>query len=107
VDAGYGIRSYLLTTKCIYELKKEESYQELEKKCKSFKQYLHRKLKDKEINKRLYDIHIGFIKIVLLLPRTSSSKYAQTTKGNLLEKVKATQSLMSHAWLLEKIEALS
>lgn len=103
----FGLRSYVLIIRCLYQLKKEHSLEELETRCTAFKQYLHRKHKEGFISKEIYDANVNFTKIVLLLPNTSTSKFALISPDQLKEKLEAMTFLVSRSWLLEKIDDLS
>lgn len=103
---SFGLRSYVLIIRCLYELKKEKSLEELETRCTAFKQYLHRKYKEGFIPKATYDGNVNFTKIVLLLPNASTSKFAPISPDQLKEKMEAMSYIISRSWLLEKIEAL-
>lgn len=103
---SFGLRSYVLVIKCLYETKKAAGLEEIDTRCTAFKQYLHRKYKEGHINKLQYDSNVNFTKIVLLLPSTSSSRFATVSPDQLLEKIEAMDYLVSKAWLLEKVEEL-
>jgi len=103
---SFGLRSYVLVMKCLYETKKEDSLQELAVRSTAFKQYLHRKHKEGIINKQKYTENMNFTKIVNLLPLTSTSRYATVSPDELLEKIDGMTHLIGRSWLLEKIEAL-
>jgi len=103
---SYGLRSYVLIIKCLYETKKVDSYLEIEARGTAFRQYLQRKLKQADIVKELYDANVNFIKIASQLPLASSSKFAKVRPEELIKKTKAMQRIVSRPWLLEKLEEL-
>lgn len=105
-DFSYGLRAYLLIIKSLYESKKTKSYKELDTRCDSFKQYIHRKFKQGFINKTSREENLNFIKIARQLPFASSSKFARISTTELKEKVKAMTRVVNRPWLLEKIEQL-
>lgn len=102
----YGLRSYILIIKCLYETQKEDSHPDLEVRCKAFKQYLSRRYKEGVLSKFKHDENVNFTKIVLQLPLTSTSKFAKITPDQLTEKLEAMPQVVSRTWLLEKIGEL-
>lgn len=104
--SSYGLRSYVLIIKCLYETQKEDSLPDIEVRCKAFRQYLTRKLKEGVISQIKHDENVNFTRIALQLPLTSNGRFAKINPDQLIEKINAMPRIVSQTWLLEKIEAL-
>ncbi len=103
---SYGIRSYVLEIKCLYETKRSNGFEAINTRCKAYKQYLLRKKKEGFLNKEKYEENLNFMKITCQLPFASASKFAKISQEELREKTKAISPIISRTWLLEKIDEL-